>query len=83
MLVRTQILLDLETKREIKELAQSEGKSLSQIIRESVKNTVEKKTRKLSSYEFLKRLVERAGSSKSPIKSTNVDDYLYGKYRIE
>lgn len=76
-------MLDYKTKKDLKDLAQSEGKSLSQIVRESVKNTVEKKTRKLSSYEFLKRLVDRASSSKSPIKSSNVDDYLYGKYRIE
>lgn len=74
MMIRTQILLDYKTKNDLKDLAQSEGKSLSQIVRESVKNTVKKKTKKLSGYEFLKRLAERAGHGPG---DSEYDKYAY------
>lgn len=75
MMQRMQILLDYKTKNDLRDLAQSEGKSLSQIVRESVKKTVDKKTKKLTSYEFLKRLAERAGHGPG---DSEYDKYAYG-----
>lgn len=67
-------MLDYKTKKDLRDLAQSEGKSISQIVRESVKKTIEKKTKKLSSYEFLKRLTERAGHGPG---DSEYDKYAY------
>ncbi len=75
MMRRMQILLDLETKMAVKELSKREGKSVSQIVRESISKTIEKKTKKLTSYEFLKRLAERAGHGPG---DSEYDKYAYG-----
>lgn len=78
MMQRTQILLDYKTKKDLKDLAASEGKSLSQIVRESLhqatKEAKNNKKKKISAVELFKRIAARAGYGPG---DSEYDKYAY------
>ena len=61
MLVRIQLMLDRETKRKLEILSRAEGRSMSEIVREALKERLkrEKKTKKKGA-EFLLKLAKEA-----------------------
>lgn len=75
MMIRTQIMLDYKTKKDLRDLAQSEGKSLSQIVRDSLKKTVKERKKKMSGVEFLGWLAKNAGHGPG---DSEYDKYAYG-----
>lgn len=73
---RTQILLDTKIKREIKTLADREGVSFSEIVRQALKAKAEEARRK-SSWSFFEKLATNA--VKGPGGSyKDIDKIVYG-----
>lgn len=79
---RTQLMLDKETKAELKKIAKAEGKSMAQLVRGMVKEGVKRKRKK----DLGSVLLEMAAKGKAtghPDLSSNIDEYLYGSKRIK
>lgn len=81
-MIRTQIYLPEELKKELKYLAQKEKKPVSEIIRRAVSKEVKKKQENAG--ETLLKIASYAKEGPGDL-STNLFDYLYGEksdYRI-
>ena len=82
LMKRTQIYLDVNTFVKAKALARNQGKTISQIIRDALRDFVSKnkKSRKYNSLEMIAKLSKEFPFPKSAPKdlSFNLDHYLYG-----
>jgi len=76
-MIRHQIYLTPQLKREIQVQARKNGKSQSEVIRETLEEKFKIKDKKLSGGEVLLKIAARAVKGPGDL-STNLFDYLYG-----
>ena len=89
MMLRTQLMLDEETKKDLERLAMVENISMAKLVRKFIKEGVMKKEKKIKVRkktlgEFILHLSENAGRSngKGDLAKRH-DYYLYGEGRIK
>lgn len=81
MLVRTQILLPKEDLEILREIAAEKGVSVSETVRDFLKDKIKPKRKKMSGAEAMLKMAEWAKKNKvkAPPDLGSNDEYLYGK----
>jgi len=89
-MLRTQMMIDEKTKRELERAAEAEKVSMGKLARKFIRQGLEnrkgkmKKSKKRTLGEFILRLSENAGRSRGKGDlSIRHDYYLYGEGRIK
>lgn len=84
-MIRTQIYLPDEMASELKLLAQQLNTSMSETIRMALTKAIPQiKKKKIKNIGALDAIIDLAKTDYAPKDlSENIDEYLYGKYRIK
>lgn len=78
-MIRTQMYVDVETHRDLIQIAKAEDKSMAEVAREMLKEGVEKRKKvDTSGIQTLLAISKINGESDDPYLSENIDHYLYG-----
>jgi len=77
MLVRTQLMLDKETKRKLEILSRAEGRSMSDVVREALEKDLKRRKRAQNPVLFLENLAKWAEKGTRGPGDSEYDKYAY------
>lgn len=76
-MIRTQVYIPDDLYRDLKLLSATSGKGFSELIREGVKNVVQKKTKKKRKFDAWKDFIGKGLKGGGKALSSKIDYYLY------